>query len=1200
MVLTMVRIAASKDAWGYLMSTVQEEAMEVTGNTRASYYVNQGTPNGMWLGNGALALGLDVRKSVTEQQLSALFGQGAHPDDPTRLLGRKFTTQATLSERVEERVQALDPDLPPEVHAERVDMIVEEEGARQSTTSVSGFELVFSPPKSVSSWWAMADPALKDQIRDAHHAALCETIKKLERDVARTRTGDGGVAQLDVQGVTAAAFDHYDNREGDPQLHTHVLVSNRVQGIDGKWRTLDSRFGLSPAMVSLSMYYDTVLMDTLSMQFGVEWTVQEIAEHPERFRQWLIDTNQADSQAARARFATDELGISLKNLKWQIAGVPQELNDLFSARSKQLVAKKDEYIERFEAERGRRPNTRELMEMRKSAARHTRKAKRSLSLRNLTQTWRAKAATIVGDTFLFAERIQKAGQENLETVTLWSFRHDDVPPEALDEAAQDVRGYLARERSTWGIRNAEAYAARVIAPWRFRSADDRDQAIKAVTERVLAETIALTPPSFLTTPNLWHTKDGDDAFHPRTRTLYTTREVWLAEERLIESVTDTAASTVPEDTLHELLFSPVGEERRVLSADQATAVEKIARSGRRVDVLVGPAGAGKTTSLLKLRQMWEETYGEGSVRGLAPTARAAEVLAESLGIETENTAKWIVETTRATPRKEPEGTFEFELKEGDLLIIDEASIAGTMALDTLRAQATAAGAKLLLVGDWAQLAAVDAGGAFGLITEQIGDPPELVNLHRFKAGWEGAASKLLRLGNTGALEAYIENDRIEWGFSETLLDHVIDQWKEDTTAGLDSLLIATTNEMVQQLNETAQSWLIETGVVNTEEGMELKHGAVHPGDKIVTRKNNRTLFTTADRWVKNNDEWTVLQVLDGALLVGSGTETVILPGSYVAEHVQLAYATTAHRSQGRTVDTAHTLVDSSAARESFYVAMTRGKQSNKAYVLIDPPESLEGIADATPERSWREVLEGVISQRGGDLSAHETVTEEAERVGSIHQLAAEYTTISSSVIEDTYLPVLLEAGFSREALETSESTGPLLMALQDTHLRGYDPAATLEAVYRERELESGDDPLAVLHYRLSKRLERIPEPENASVLGVVRRSPTPADERTRDALMEREHAIQVRAELVLDRALENSEPWTEHLGTPILGREAEWRRAAVRIAAYRDLHQITSDSLYGAQTGISHNRWTQMQQAQREWTAYQTTPAPLLTPQNAL
>lgn len=1199
MVLTMVRIAATKDAWGYLMSTVQEEGLEVTGNTRASYYVNQGTPHGRWLGMGALALGLDVSQPVTEVQLAALFGKGSHPDDPSLTLGQPFAAQTALSERIEERVKVLDPDLSPELHAARVDAIVEEEAAKKTVTSVSGFEMVFSPPKSVSSWWSMADPALKDQIRDAHHEAMCETIKKLERDVARTRTGDGGVAQLEVQGVAAASFDHYDNREGDPQLHTHVLVSNRVQGVDGKWRTLDSRYGLSPAMVSLSMYYDTVLMDTLSMRFGVEWTVQEIAEHPERFRQWLIDTNQADSQAARARFATDELGVNLKNLKWQIAGVPQELNDLFSARSGQVVAKKDEYVAQFEAERGRRPNAREVIRMRESAARHTRKAKRSLSLRNLTQTWRAKAATIVGDTFLFAERIQKAGQENLETVTLWSYRHDDVPPDALDEAAQDVRGYLARDRSTWGIRNAEAYAARVIAPWRFRSADDRDQTIKAVTDRVLAEAIALTPPARFTVPNRWTNRDGEDSFHPRTRALYTTREVWLAEERLIASVSDTTASTVPDETLHDLLLTPVGEDARVLSDDQATAVEQIARSGRRVDVLVGPAGAGKTTSLLKLREMWEATYGAGSVRGLAPTARAAEVLAESLAIETENTAKWIVETTRTIPRKEPGGTFDFALKEGDLLIIDEASIAGTMALDTLRAQATAAGAKLLLVGDWAQLAAVDAGGAFGLITEQIGDPPELVNLHRFKADWEGAASKLLRLGNTGALDAYIENDRIEWGFSDTLLDHVIDQWKEDTTAGLDSLLIAPTNEMVQQLNETAQSWLIETGFVNTEDGIQLKHGAAHPGDKIVTRKNNRTLFTTADRWVKNNDEWTVLQVLDGALLVGSGTETVILPGSYVANHVQLAYATTAHRSQGRTVDTAHTLVDNSAARESFYVAMTRGKQSNKAYVLIDPPESLEGIADATPERSWREVLEGVISQRGGDLSAHETVTEEAERVGSIHQLAAEYSTISSTVIEDTYLPVLLEAGFSRETLETSASTGPLLMALQDTHLRRYDPAATLEAVYRERELESGDDPLAVLHYRLSKRIESIPEPDSASVLGVVRRSPTPADDRTRDALMEREHAIQVRAELVLDQALETGEAWTEHLGTPIHGREAEWRRAAVRIAAYRDLHQITSDSLYGAQTGISHNRWTQMQSTKHEWAALQNASTPSPAPQVA-
>ncbi|WP_443676916.1 AAA family ATPase [Microbacterium tenebrionis] len=134
-------------------------------------------------------------------------------------------------------------------------------------------------------------------------------------------------------------------------------------------------------------------------------------------------------------------------------------------------------------------------------------------------------------------------------------------------------------------------------------------------------------------------------------------------------------------------------------------MEKIAVSARTVDVLVGPAGTGKTTTLGALRRAWEREHGAGSVVGLAPSAAAADVLADDLGITTENTAKWLHEHSRGTWR----------LRAGQLMIVDESSLAGTLALERLATHAVEAGAKLLLVGDWAQLTAVDAGGGFGLL-----------------------------------------------------------------------------------------------------------------------------------------------------------------------------------------------------------------------------------------------------------------------------------------------------------------------------------------------------------------------------------------------------------------------------------------------------------------------------------------------------
>jgi conjugative relaxase-like TrwC/TraI family protein len=121
-----------------------------------------------------------------------------------------------------------------------VQRIREEELAKTPRTAVAGFDLTFSPPKSVSAIWGVADAGTQALIAQAHHAAMRDTIAVLEQRVAATRVGRGGVAQMPIVGVIATAFDHYDSRAADPQLHTHVVVSNKVQGIDGRWRTLDS------------------------------------------------------------------------------------------------------------------------------------------------------------------------------------------------------------------------------------------------------------------------------------------------------------------------------------------------------------------------------------------------------------------------------------------------------------------------------------------------------------------------------------------------------------------------------------------------------------------------------------------------------------------------------------------------------------------------------------------------------------------------------------------------------------------------------------------------------------------------------------------------------------------------------------------------------------------------------------------------
>jgi len=127
--------------------------------------------------------------------------------------------------------------------AEAIAQIEAEEAARGTRRAVAGFDFTFSIPKAASVVWAVADAGTQAIIADAHHAAVAEVVAFMEREIAATRVGatgrDGAVAQVGVGGLIATAFDHYDSRAGDPHLHTHLVISNKVQTLrDGKWRSL--------------------------------------------------------------------------------------------------------------------------------------------------------------------------------------------------------------------------------------------------------------------------------------------------------------------------------------------------------------------------------------------------------------------------------------------------------------------------------------------------------------------------------------------------------------------------------------------------------------------------------------------------------------------------------------------------------------------------------------------------------------------------------------------------------------------------------------------------------------------------------------------------------------------------------------------------------------------------------------------------
>ena len=132
-----------------------------------------------------------------------------------------------------------------------------------SGRSVPGWDLTFRAPKSVSVLWGLADPEIADVVVAAHEAAMQVGLRYVEEWAGFTRTGRGGATRVRGDGLIAAGFRHRTSRDGDPHLHTHVLVANSVRTPDGRWRTLDGR-GLLVHMKTAGYVYDAQLRHELT------------------------------------------------------------------------------------------------------------------------------------------------------------------------------------------------------------------------------------------------------------------------------------------------------------------------------------------------------------------------------------------------------------------------------------------------------------------------------------------------------------------------------------------------------------------------------------------------------------------------------------------------------------------------------------------------------------------------------------------------------------------------------------------------------------------------------------------------------------------------------------------------------------------------------------------------------------------------
>lgn len=1035
--MTVHKLTAG-DGYTYLTRQVAScDEARPQGQSLADYYAACGNPPGVWLGQGSAQLGVRGQQ-VTEAQMRSLFGAGLHPDAEAMLaagaiqaqtrLGRPFPVYADLApyaKRVAEKAEEFTTNhgRPPS-EAERNQIAAKE--AHRGRRAVAGFDLVFTPVKSTSLLWGLSSPEVRCQAEDAHHAAVASALAWIEKHASFTRTGRGGVAQVDATGLVCAAFDHRESRSGDPDLHTHVAIANKVCGPDGKWRSLDAR-GLFGLGVAASEHYNTRLEDELSRRLGV-------------------------------RFEDRGDGSPDKRPVREVVGMPRELVRHFSRRRAAIAVRLDELTADYRERHGREPDRATSIHLAQQATLETREGKPpGRTLAEQVTDWRQQAAEVLGPRALDQALSHCIGQA-VPTVV--------VTEDLVRAAARHVVREVSERRSTWTIWNAYAEAERVLRPLRFASTEDRQELTQAVVARATGPELSIRiaePELIAETPSLTRPSDGQSVFIAHGTERFTTSTVLLAEDSLIAAGRSGDADHCDDVVVQAALAIHESRTGLRLDSGQRALVEAFAGSAHRLVVGIGPAGAGKTTAMRAFADVWE-TNG-GRVIPLATSAKAAQVLGDQLGGRSENLHKFLFEHQRLTGPEED----WYRLRSGDLVLVDEAGMAGTLQLARLTSLATEAGASIRLLGDPAQLAAVDAGGVLQLLEHEVG-ATYLTDLHRFTDPHEARASLLLRDGNTDALTFYSRRHRIRSGTSSLMLERAYAAWAADDLRGSRSVLIAATTADVTTLNARARRDRVQAGDVERY-GAVLRDGNfAGVGDRVVTRENARTLRFGRGQWVHNGDTWHVLRRhRDGALTLRhlEGRGKVRVAADYVADALELAYASTAHRVQGTTTDTAHALVTPEMTREGLYVASTRGRSGTTWYVATEASADIACDHEPGEPRTALEVLTAVLARKSTEGSATEALRQVQERATTLPELVRRYDhalTIAAETSLASAVEVLPAA--ERERIIRDPGYTHLAKTLANAASRGADPRRLLRAAHDFEPLTDTRSPALVVAQRI--------------------------------------------------------------------------------------------------------------------------------------
>jgi conjugative relaxase-like TrwC/TraI family protein len=839
-------------------------------------------------------------------------------------------------------------------------------------------------------------------------------------------------------------------------------------------------------------------------------------------------------RAAYQRSLTRSLGIAWGEAdRWgnrPIIGMPAEVVRAFSKRNQQITA----HLAQLE-EQGRQ-RTPALVRF---AVHATRQAKRHEAPETLYERWRAEALTRGIDPERLVRQVSGRAREQDQRVS--------------NLAVKRAFGRLAGpEGLTTGASTFARQDVLVALGGELTGAGPTDLGV--LTERFLAERAVAVI---------------DDRAEAGTERRWSTPDLLSVERALVECAEarqgERAGVVAAEAVRATLAAHPtIGE-------DQAGMVRDLCQRGDGVAVVEGRAGTGKTFALGVARHVWQVGY---RVLGAAPTGIATMSL-EAEGFEdTATVDRLLVELDRYGARE--------VLGDRAVLVVDEAGMVGSRKLARLLDHAQRAGAKVVLVGDDRQLAAIDAGGGFRALRLRLG-ASELVENRRQLQAWERDALELVREGLVEeAVAAYREHDRlvaVETKFELTLA-LVKDWWRVQQDADGDpakeAVILAWQCGEVDRLNTICQQIMADHGRLGVER-LRVGDRQLAVGDRVVCGRN-----ALARLGVANGTRGTItaldLQQRTLTLRVdGEQAREVTLPAWYLdgqprwgwqqddtRRTVDLAYATTGHKAQGLTRWRALVRLTGREDSNWLYVQLSRAKQATTIYTQVGP-ELAASEVDDLPEvelPDGYQQLAQTIGRDGGQQLALDTTARLDLRRLSTRELRAERDRLARLLAQ---APKDQARRLAQATRRCQDAEGVLAIATTRRQAAAARVAelGRLGGLGHRRELAE-----ARQQHRLAQTSEQLAR-RQADRAGTAELAARRAQQQRAGWLERHPHIArqwrEVTGELAWQQrarqaGVEAERPaWQERILGPlpgsVHGRRA-WRQAAAQLVAYRDRYGI--------------------------------------------